>query len=106
MLQHADEAQAIYDEWEKRVVHTAWKGGEEAGRKQGEEAGRKQGEEAGRRAERRQSLRVVYQARFGALPPDVQAAIESMEDLDTLQQWNASFAVCTPEQIAALVRGR
>ena len=102
MLQHADEAQAIYDEWEKRVVHTAWKGGEEAGRKQGEEAGRK--------AQRQQSLRdnlgVVYQARFGPLPPEVQAAIESTEDIDTLQQWMPPFATHTPEQIAILVRKR
>ena len=89
-MNQANELQAIYDAWEKRVVHTAWQGGEEAARK----------------AERRQSLRMVYQARFGELPPAVQAAIESTENIDTLQQWVAPFATATPAQIAALVRER
>ena len=75
-------------------MHTAWQGGEEAGRR------------AERRQSQRDNLREVYQARFGALPPAVQAAIDSTQDVDTLQQWIAPFATGTPEQIAALVRAR
>jgi hypothetical protein len=86
---YTPEMQAIYDDWEKRVKHTAWKAGEEAGRK----------------AELQENLRLVYQARFGALPPEVQAAIESMEDVATLQQWVVPFATVAPEALAALVRG-
>ena len=81
-MSYADELQAIYDEWEARTL--------------------RQGEKAGQR----KSLCQFYEARFGALPPAVQAALEATEDTDTLQQWIVPFATGTPEEIAALVRER
>ena len=89
-MSYADELQAIYDEWEARTL------------RQGEKAGREQGERAGQR----KSLCRLYEARFGALPPAVQAALEATEDIDTLQRWIAPFATRSPEEIAALMRGR
>ena len=93
-MSYTDELQAIYDEWEARTLRE--------GREQGEKAGREQGEKAGQR----KSLRRLYEARFGALPPAVQAALEATEDTGTLQQWIVPFATRSPEEIAALVRER
>ena len=98
-MSYADELQAIYDEWEARTLRA----GEKAGWEQGEKAGREQGEKAGRL----ESLRQLYEARFGgAVPPAVQAALEATDDIGTLQQWIVPFAMGTPEEIAALVRER
>ena len=90
MMNYADELQAVYDEWEARIKREGWE----------------KGEQAGRLKTLQETLRRFYEARFGALPPDVQAALDATDDIDTLQQWIAPFATRTPEEIAALVRDR
>ena len=54
----------------------------------------------------KQSLIAVYQARFGTLPSEIAAAIESTHDTAMLNRWLDRTATGTPEEIAsALLSG-
>jgi hypothetical protein len=43
----------------------------------------------------------LYQARFGAPPPAILAAIEAMHDTETLDQWADLFTAKSAEEIGA-----
>ena len=64
---------------------------------QGLEQGVKKGLEQGVK----KMLPRLYQARFGAPPPAILAAIDAMHDADTLDQWADLFTAKSAEEIAA-----
>lgn len=88
-MSYADEIQAIYDEWDRRV------------RQQALQQGLEQGEERGLR----RALVSSYQARFSAVPEALRAAIEATSDEDTLLGWVPLFTTGSVEDIAAAVLG-
>lgn len=88
-MSYAEEIQAIYDEWDRRV------------RQQAEQRGREEGREQGLR----RALLRSYQTRFGTMPEPLRAAIETTEDEDTLLDWVSPFTTGSVEEIAAAVLG-
>jgi hypothetical protein len=82
----------VYNEWKHEV--------EQHARQQGIEAGRAQGIELARQ----QALIELYEARFGAMPEEVRAAIEVTHDLRTLQQWTAIAGTRTRDEVDAVLR--
>jgi hypothetical protein len=84
---YADELQGIYDDWERRV------------RQQSEERGIEKGIEKGMR----ELLAGTYEARFGAMPAELGAALEATTDVMTLRRWGALFATASTDEIAAAV---
>jgi hypothetical protein len=51
------------------------------------------------------ALRAAYEARFGPMPEDVAAAVETTHDSATLRRWVQIIATRTPEDIASAVGG-
>lgn len=92
-MSYANEIQAIYDEWDRRVRQQA--------RQQGLKQGLEQGEERGLR----RALLSSYQARFDTMPEPLRAALEATEDEDTLLGWVPLFTTGSVEEIAAAVLG-
>lgn len=88
-MSYAEEIQAIYDKWDRRVRQQALKQGREEGREQG----------------LRRALVSSYQARFGSVPEPLRAALELTEDEDTLLGWVPLFTTGSVEDIAAAVLG-
>jgi hypothetical protein len=70
----------LYEQWEQKV--------------RGE--GREQGATAMRKA-----LVTLYQNRFGATPPAIEAALATTHDLETLGRWVVLFAAKSADEIAA-----
>ena len=52
----------------------------------------------------KRSLITVYQARFGAPPPEITAAIEATHDTTVLNRCLEQIGTGTPEDIAATLR--
>jgi hypothetical protein len=80
---YADELQGIYDDWERRV--------------------RQQSEERGIEKGMRELLMGTYEARFGAMPDALRAALEVTTDVTTLRRWGRHFATASASEIAAAV---
>jgi flagellar biosynthesis/type III secretory pathway protein FliH len=76
----------LYEQWEQKA--------EAKGREKGLEQGLKQ------------SLVAAYRIRFGALPADLTAAIETTHDMAVLNLWLERFVAGTLEEIAAAVLSR
>ena len=76
---YADALQSIYDDWARRM--------------------RQQGEEQGMR----ELLASTYEARFGAMPAELRAALDAAADVTTLPRWGALFATASDSEIAAAV---
>lgn len=100
-MSYAEEIQAIYDEWDRRVRQQAEQRGIKRGLKRGLQRGREEGREQGLR----RALVTSYQARFGTMPEPLHAAIEATEDEDTLLGWVPLFTTGSVEDIAAAVLG-
>lgn len=75
----------LYEQWEQKIESK----GVEQGVKKGPEQGVKK------------MLPRLYQARFGAPPPAILAAIDAMHDADTLDHWADLFTGKSAEEIAA-----
>jgi hypothetical protein len=75
----------LYEQWERQVRSEA----------------RDQGREQGREQTARKALVNLYRARFGALPPEIAAAIAAMHDPETLDRWLDLFEVKSSDEIAA-----
>jgi hypothetical protein len=82
---YAEQLEAIYTKWERRI--------EERGLEKGMEKGREEG--------LRTALVNVYQARFGALPAALRTVIDATEDEPLLQRWTTLFSTATADEIAA-----
>lgn len=52
----------------------------------------------------RQAITDIYEARFGAVPAALQAAIDAMTDIATLRRWITLVATGTPDEIAAALQ--
>ena len=83
----------LYEQWEQKIESK----GVEQGVKQGLAQGVKKGLEQGVK----KMLPRLYQARFGAPPAAILAAIDAMHDADTLEQWADLFTTKSAEEIAA-----
>jgi hypothetical protein len=70
------------------------------------DVGYRQGKRRGLEQGMRRSLLATYEARFGAVPPDVAAAVETMRSTRTLLQWQVEFSTRSARQIAAAVGAR
>lgn len=87
--------------WERQVEQRGEERGEERGLRRGLERGLKQG-----LAPARHGLVVLYQSRFGAVPPAVRARIEATSDPDTINGWFDLVASGTREDVdRALLAG-
>ena len=75
----------LYEQWEQKI--------ESKGVEQGVKKGLEQGV--------KKMLPRLYQARFGAPPPTILAAIDAMHDADTLDHWADLFTGKSAEEIAA-----
>ena len=60
----------------------------------------------GREQGLKQSLVAAYQARFGALPADLAAAIETTHEMTVLNLWLKRIVTGTLEEIAEALRSR
>lgn len=69
--------------------------GREQGREEGREEGRAQGQEIGRAVEARRMLLRQGEHRFGSPPASVVAAIESISDIDRLEQLSLKLLTAT-----------
>jgi hypothetical protein len=78
--------------------------GRREGLKQGREFGREEGREEGVQQGLRRALLATYEARFGATPPSIEAAVEAMRDEATLVRWQGVFSTRTAASIAAALR--
>jgi hypothetical protein len=76
----------LYEQWERQTKAESLKQGLKQGQKQ--------------------SLIDAYCARFGALPPEIAAAIETTNDTSVLKVWLVRIVTGTPEEIAATLRSR
>jgi hypothetical protein len=84
---YADVLQEIYDDWERHL------------RQQSEERGEERGMEKGMR----ELLAGTYEARFGAMPVELRAALEATTEITTLRRWVGLFATASASEIAAAV---
>ena len=66
---------------------------------------RREGRTEGGIATLRTAIGVVYEARFGALPARLRAALETATDVELLTRWAAAAATQTPEQLARTILG-
>jgi hypothetical protein len=82
---YAENIEAIYAKWERRI--------EERGEKKGIGKGIEEG--------LRMALVNVYHARFDTLPGALLTVILATEDEPTLQRWTALFSTATADEIAA-----
>jgi hypothetical protein len=82
-MSYADALQSIYDDWERLV--------------------RQQSEEKGIEKGMRELLAGTYEARFGAMPPELRAALDATTDVATLRRWGGLFATASASEIAAAV---
>ena len=69
---------------------------------QGREQGRKQGREQGIGL----GLLKVFEARFGAMPPELRTVLDQTHDEATLQSWFELFSLRSSQEIAAVLLGR
>jgi hypothetical protein len=82
---YADELQKVYDDWERRLRQQIEDRGFEIGVKKG----------------MRELLAVSYEARFGAMPAELRAALDATADVTTLRRWGALFATASASEISA-----
>lgn len=78
-MRNAVDYQKMYDEWERDVFAR------------------------GSEHNARQAITDIYEARFGAVPAALQAAIDAMTDISTLRRWTTLVATATSDEIAAAV---
>jgi flagellar biosynthesis/type III secretory pathway protein FliH len=98
----------LYEQWERQTKAEGLK----QGLRQGHEQGQKQGLKQGRQQRRKQGLEqgpkkaliAAYRARFGALPPNIAAAIETTHDTSVLNIRLERIVTGTPEEVAATLR--
>jgi hypothetical protein len=70
---------SVYEQWEQQVT------------------------EKTREQEAKQTLRMLYEARFGAMPSTIAAAIEATHDVTALKRWILLVATRSPEEFTAAV---
>ena len=81
-MRNAVDYQKMYEEWERDVLAK----------------GMEQGT--------RQAIADTYEARFGAVPAALQAAIDATTDISLLRRWITLVATATPDEIAAALQPR
>ena len=90
------DTQDIVETWRREAVQEGIKQGVQEGIKQGVQEGIKQGVA--------HSLVEVYEARFGAMPGDLRAAVEDTDDEPTLVAWLRLAGTRSADEIAAAIR--
>jgi hypothetical protein len=110
---YAEQLEAIYTKWERRVEGRGMKKGLKEGLRRGEERGLKKGLKKGFEkgcrtalASVREALVNICELRFGTLPASLRAAIDATEDVSALQSALTLSRTGTADQItAALLSG-
>jgi hypothetical protein len=98
---YAEEMEALYAKWERRIEERGEKKGMRKGMRLGVKKGMEKGKEEGKEEGLRTALVNVYQARFGALPAALRTVIEATKDAPTLQDWTTLVGTATADEIAA-----
>jgi hypothetical protein len=75
---------SVYEQWERQVAQ--------------------KGIEQGRELALKQTLRMLYEARFGAMPGALTATIAAAHDTAVLEPWILLVATRSPEDVAAAVQ--
>jgi hypothetical protein len=104
-MSYADQLEAIYAKWERRVkeqgIRIGFEKGLDRGFEKGLDIGFDNGFEQGLVRGLREGLVRLYHGRFGALPPALWEAIEATEDVPTLRSWLALFCAASADDLAA-----
>jgi hypothetical protein len=79
---------SVYEQWEQQVT----------------EKGIELGIERGRELEAKQTLRMLYEARFGPMPDALTAMIEATHDTAALQRWSLLAATRSLEEVTAAMQ--
>ena len=90
------DTQDIVETWRREAVQEGVEQGIKQGIKQGVEQGVKQGVA--------HSLIEVYEARFGAMPQDLRAVVEDVDDEPALVRWLRIVGTGSADEIAAAIR--
>ena len=98
------DTQDIVETWRREAVQEGIKQGVQEGIKQGVQEGIKQGVQEGIKQGVAHSLVEVYEARFGAMPGDLRAAVEDTDDEPTLVAWLRLAGTRSADEIAAVIR--
>jgi hypothetical protein len=98
------DTQDLVETWRREAVQEGVKQGIEQGVKQGIEQGVKQGIEQGVKQNAARSLVEVYEARFGAMPEDLRAVVEDVDDEPRLVGWLRLVATRSADEIAVTIR--
>jgi flagellar biosynthesis/type III secretory pathway protein FliH len=83
---------SVYEQWERQVTQKAF------------EQGYAEGFELERESTVKRMLRLLYEARFGALPDALTATIEATHDVATLERWIILAGTRSPEEVTAAVQ--
>ena len=78
-------AQMDRDSWAPDLIEEGRLIGKEEGHKEGHEEGHKEGHKEGRREEATRSLVLIWQARFGDLPPPLQTRLSTRPSLERIE---------------------
>lgn len=79
----------VYEEWKQRMLNQGLEEGLQKGRRMGLQQGLQQG------------LLAIYEARFGAVPEDLEAVIGRTHDADLLRRWFTLVTTAPASEISA-----
>ena len=86
----------LAEAWRREAVQEGREGGLQEGREEGLQEGREEGVAC--------SLIDIYEARFGGMPQDLRAIVESARDEDTLRRWLRLAGTRDANEVAAAIR--
>ncbi len=92
---HERELQEELETIEKDNVMPYISSAERFGLEKGLQTGRQEGLQTGLLTGAREGVLEVLEARFGAVPSEIQETISAQSDLSTLRRWNREAATCT-----------
>jgi hypothetical protein len=87
----------VVETWKQQWIER----GIEQGEERGIERGKALGKELGKEESTRDAVVTVYEARFGAMPPALRAAVSAMQDQARLKSWLKLVSVSSADEIAA-----